>query len=160
VVGGVVVLSYALLNSFEVFNAVGERVGAEARVHVAEGSSVRYASDPPSSGAHWPAPAAWGFEPAPVADERAVHNLEHGGVVIGFNALPDAQMAALRGFADGYPADGGRRAKIILAPDERAPSGGVLLRAWGWRDRFTGFDEARARAFVQAHIGRCCENVP
>jgi hypothetical protein len=160
-VAAVAVLVYFLLNSFDVFNAVGERVPAQATAHVAEGSSVRYNSDPPSSGQHWPAPARWGFESEAIPDERAVHNLEHGGIVIGFNGLPDAQLNAVRSFADRYPPSGGaRRAKILIAPDQRAPSGGLLVRAWGWRDRLDAYDEARLRAFIDAHIGRCCENVP
>lgn len=154
VVGG-----YAVLNSFDVFNAVGERVGVEGRGHVNDGQAIRYVASPPASGLHWPAPAPWGYSASTVPDERTVHSLEHGGIVVAINDVPDEDLTALRTFVDRYPDHQRGSARILIHQDERAPSGGLLLTAWDWRDRLATYDEARLREFVQAHIGRCCEDV-
>ncbi|MBD2449999.1 DUF3105 domain-containing protein [Nostoc sp. FACHB-152] len=56
--------------------------------HVEVGTSVTYNSNnsnPPTSGPHYPYPAAWGIYVYPPADEFLVHNLEHGGVIISYN---------------------------------------------------------------------------
>jgi Protein of unknown function (DUF3105) len=43
---------------------------------------VTYETFPPSSGIHNPSPAIWGNYRLPVDPRQAVHNLEHGGIVI------------------------------------------------------------------------------
>jgi hypothetical protein len=47
-----------------------------------DGSTVLYNSFPPTSGPHSPVWMAWGTYAVPVPQIRAVHNLEHGGIVI------------------------------------------------------------------------------
>jgi Protein of unknown function (DUF3105) len=43
---------------------------------------VTYNSYPPSSGWHFPSPALWGDYSQPVNPKIAVHNQEHGGIVV------------------------------------------------------------------------------
>ena len=47
---------------------------------------VKYNSYPPSSGYHYPVPAVWGNYTQPVNPKQAVHNEEHGGVVVWYGA--------------------------------------------------------------------------
>jgi len=54
--------------------------------HIPEGERVTYNSNPPTSGSHYQVPAAWGiYSLKPPVDERLVHNLEHGGIIISYN---------------------------------------------------------------------------
>lgn len=43
---------------------------------------VRYTTFPPASGTHHPTPAVWDNYRHPVDPRQAVHNLEHGGIVV------------------------------------------------------------------------------
>lgn len=58
----------------------------EGRTHVATGTILCYAANPPASGPHFAAqnvsPVAPGFYDEALATERWVHNLEHGTVVL------------------------------------------------------------------------------
>jgi hypothetical protein len=51
--------------------------------HLAEGEAPpAYNSSPPTSGRHQPQPALWGVYDSPIPQDRLVHNLEHGGLVV------------------------------------------------------------------------------
>lgn len=82
-----------------------------------------YISDPPASGPHTPYTAPWGVHPKPLPDEVLVHNLEHGGVVLGYRCADCPQVAAeLARLAAGYPL-------VIVAPNPRLPAP-IVLSAW------------------------------
>lgn len=128
---------------------------ATSRAHVAEGTPVSYATNPPTSGEHWGTPAQWGFynESAP-PDERLVHNLEHGGIVMYYNpAALDA--TALDKFKALARALNNERNCTILAPrtsiDNNQP---IVLTAWGIMATLSGYDEAAIRAFWQDHVAQ------
>lgn len=76
---------------------IEELAYAEA-YHVAGG--VDYADLPPAGGPHDPCWADFGVHPGPLADERWVHNLEHGAVALLHDCEGcDAEVAALEAFA-------------------------------------------------------------
>jgi len=154
------VLAFFLIRSFEL-GAPGERIAVSGvGQHVTQGQSVGYNSVPPVGGPHWSAPAAWGNSAVPVPDERAVHNLEHGGVVVSHNAISAADLTGLQSLLQTYPRDRFGQVKLLIRPYDRIESGTFVLAAWGWKQTFSSFDEAGVRAFLDAHLGRCCESVP
>ena len=160
--GAVVVVAagYLLFRQLEI-GAPGERVIVSGvGQHVPEGQAVQYNSVPPVGGPHWPAPAAWGYSDQPVPDERAVHNLEHGGIVISYNGIPAGDLDKLRALTQTYARDKFSEVKILIRPYTAIPSGSFVLAAWGWRETFTAYDDAAVRAFLGAHIDKCCEDVP
>lgn len=67
--------------------------------HVDEGTDVQYSTSPPTSGDHYAQPAQAGFFPPSTAEEeseeRFVHNLEHGQIVIWYR--PDAPSSVIDG---------------------------------------------------------------
>jgi hypothetical protein len=137
------------------FTGPGSGVGN----HPGEGQPIAYASYPPTSGPHW-APTTWGFHSEPVPDERVVHNLEHGGVVASYNNIPAESLAALQGLLTTYPKDKYNQVKLVIRPYDKIPSGTIVLTAWSWVDELTTYDDARVRAFMNAHLNQCCEDVP
>lgn len=156
----VVVLAFLLVRSLQL-GAPGERIAVGGvGQHVPEGQPVTYNSVPAVGGPHWPSPAAWGNSTVPVPDERAVHNLEHGGVVISYNAIPTGDLAKLQSLLLTYPRDGFGEVKLLIRPYDRIASGTFVLAAWGWKQAFATYDDAGVRAFLDAHLGRCCESVP
>jgi len=146
--------------------AVGRNVGAgPAAQHVPDGSPISYASYPPASGPHYPAPASWGQYDSPLEEGRFVHNLEHGGVAILYKCPADqTACTTLRGqLQDAYkslPADSQfHEVKAVLSPYERMDHR-VELLAWGWIDELDGADATEIARFYQAHVNRGPEAVP
>ncbi len=161
-VGGMVVLALAFLivRSLDL-GAPGERIAvAGVGQHVTEGQPVQYNAVPPVGGPHWPAPAGWGVSSLQIPDERAVHNLEHGGVVIDYNGISADDLAKLKGLITAYSRDQYNEIKIVLQPHDKIAPGSIALTAWGWREGLLAYDAAAIRAFLDAHMNRCCESVP
>jgi len=128
--------------------------------HITDGQPISYPSYPPTSGPHWPAPATWGFHSEVIPDERAVHNLEHGGVVASYNNITPDALAALQTLLTTYPKDRFGEVKLLIRPYDKIPAGTLVLTAWEWVDELATYDDARVRAFLDGHLNKCCEQVP
>ena len=129
--------------------------------HVPVGQTVAYDSYPPTSGTHAASPTTWGLHTEPVADEVAVHNLEHGGVVVSQNNISADDLAKLRALLTSYPKDQYGEVKLLIRPYDKVPAGTFTLTAWNWIDeRLTAYDDVRVRAFLDAHLNKCCESQP
>lgn len=125
------------------------------RDHVPDGTDVQYTTDPPTSGNHWAGPATWGIYPSrPPADERLVHNLEHGGVIISYNPekVDEPTIENLRELTRDLQRS---RVCIILTPrssiqDDKP----IALTAWGVLATLDSYDEAAIRAFWRDHVAK------
>ena len=129
---------------------IGVESPDEGDGHVGEGISVEYASTPPSSGQHWPRWAACGVYTSELPDERMVHNLEHGQVVISYNLADSANVERLVSLAkdlDDFDKWG------LLRPYSKIDDGMVGLSAWTIVDLFSGVDETRIEDFYYAYRG-------
>ncbi|GAC1654851.1 MAG: hypothetical protein NVS9B1_06760 [Candidatus Dormibacteraceae bacterium] len=116
-----------------------------------------YADHPATSGPHFPVPLPPqpAVYTAPWPESRAVHNLEHGYVLVyyraaGTAALPEPVVAALAAAVPG-------QRKVLMAPYADLPAGKALaFAAWDVLQLCSSevtVDEARAKltAFVGAH---------
>jgi hypothetical protein len=103
---------------------------------------VNYEQDPPVGGPHANSPL-WqncGFYDTPVANETAVHSLEHGAVWLTYNPdLPADEVAVLRDLAS--------QSKVLVSP---YPGLGddVVASVWGRQLRIPEFDKGTIEAFV------------
>jgi hypothetical protein len=127
-------------------------------VHVAVCSEIQYATNPPSSGQHYPTWADFGVYDFPLPRGFWMHNLEHGAVVVTYNC-PE-------GCADEVAAATDWHAQ--LNPDENCPAGAprVLLvpdpeldvrwaaSSWGYTLRADCFDAVAFSDFTIAHAGQ------
>jgi hypothetical protein len=116
---------------------------------------VSYASNPPSSGTHYPDWAMYQTYAAPVPWGFLVHNLEHGGIILVYNCPTGcpAEVAQAQAFIDGLAPDGacrGARMKIVMAPD---PTLDVrwAASAWTWTLRADCLDTSALASFVAAY---------
>ena len=118
--------------------------------HVPEGQRVDYNDAPPTSGQHWPATAPCGFYPDGLPDERVVHNLEHGNIVVSFNFTNPAQVTALRQVLDGVRQfdDWG-----VARSYDKIADGQVALAAWGQLHRMDGVRPWEIGPFFEAFAG-------
>jgi hypothetical protein len=79
---------------------------------------VTYKTFPPASGVHNPTPAIWGNYRVAADPRQAVHNLEHGGIVIWYGAgISAANRSALDTFYEKSP-----NAVIITPIADRYPN--------------------------------------
>jgi hypothetical protein len=131
-------------------SGIGVEVDIEGSTHVDEGETVVYATSPPASGNHWPVPAPCGFYDEPIPDERAVHNMEHGNIVISYNLPVESDVSALRDALGDIELN---RVWGVARPYTGIEPGRVVLSTWGVIDSFLGVDADRIDTFFEAYSG-------
>jgi Protein of unknown function (DUF3105) len=141
--------------------AVAEAHALEGNLHMALCSPLIYATNPPSSGNHYPIWAAYRTYTQPFLPGFWVHSLEHGAVVIGYHCPEGCadEVARAQAFIDALPADcGSPPRRVILLPNP-----GLDVRfaasAWGFTLRADCFDEPSFAAFVAAHYAHGLEDI-
>jgi len=120
---------------------------------------------PPSSGAHYPAPANWNAYDDPVSEGYFVHNLEHGGVVFLYkcpeNNCPELKQQFKDLFAKAPPESRFNKVKILSSPyDEAKMPSQIVALAWGNQVNLDHFDEAALLQWYQRYVNRGPELVP
>jgi hypothetical protein len=123
-------------------------------LHSSDCDPLTFASNPPSSGTHYPDWAKYKTYSAPVPWGFLVHCLEHGAIDIVYNCpdgCPD-EVSQAQSLIDGLAPDPGCGApmKIVLAPD---PSLDIrwAASAWTWTLRTTCFDKQAFASFIAAY---------
>ncbi len=135
-------------------------------VAVANGTSPKWNTSPPTNGPHYGQPAVWGSYTEPLLQAQVVHNLEHGGIFIQYGKdVPQATIDELKGFYDGH------RNGTLLAP---LPSLGskIAIGAWttsspskpdtgtAYLAKCTTFDEQAYAAFFKDYQFQGPERFP
>ena len=142
-----------VVNAVQAANLPGERFPSQGNRHVALGADVpAYNSDPPTSGPHTEQLAGWavyGPDEAP-HDQRVVHNMEDGGVVLWYRPGDTAEetnerIAVLERAARGY-------SRVLVVPRADMPTP-YALTAWQRLQRFEEADVEAMRSFVDAYEG-------
>jgi hypothetical protein len=128
----------------------------QGRDHIAAGTVFPgYNSNPPTSGPHGPA-SSWGVSAAPVPKESAVHNMEHGGVVVWYNCdggpqpldepACDQLLTDLSAIVDARVDDG----MFVLMTPYTGTENRISLTAWQYLDAFDEVDATRIQAFIDS----------
>jgi Protein of unknown function (DUF3105) len=132
-------------------------VGTTCRSPEAPCGPDPYSSIPGTSGPHWdPSGVAnWGAYSTPQNESQLIHNLEHGGIVIWYDAdaLTQEQIDEIDAYVEGQVATGqGGRFKFISSPwGGSEPLGGpVAVTAWRHLLTLDAFDMDAIRAFADA----------
>lgn len=123
-----------------------------ANTHVNAGTPVQYSELPPTSGSHWPAPAApikAGVYTLRQPFEATLHNLEHGGIVIVYNNLSADEVTKLNDFV--RSAIAGPYKKVLDAPYPDLSRAKIVITAWRWHLDLQSVDTAALQKFIQAH---------
>jgi hypothetical protein len=125
--------------------------------HVTACTPVTYATNPPSSGEHYPVWADYGVYDFPLPRGFWVHNLEHGSVVVTYNCAGGCadEVAAATTWLNELTVDAqctGGTPRVLLLPD---PLLDVRWAAssWGYTLRADCFDADAFSAFYTAHAG-------
>ncbi len=164
-IGGILVLGVVILLLVFLFGGggtpepgAGLRQVNAGRTHIAEGTQgTGYTSVPATSGQHWSAagsPGPWGVYSNAQAQERMIHNLEHGGIVIWYQPalLGAEELAMLTQFVQQQITT--ERFKVILVPWSGADFGHpIAVTFWDWLLYLDTADLDMIRAFSDAHYG-------
>jgi hypothetical protein len=160
IVGGVLVLGAIVLIIVFLFGSGGTRVGTrmadEGATHVDQSVVPDYRSRPATSGPHWNlgdgiAPLFWGVYTSPVAEPAAVHNLEHGGIVIWYqDTATEEDVQTLTQFVNQQLQTS--NFKVILSPWAGEAFGHpIAVTAWDWLLYLDTADIDQIRAFQNDH---------
>jgi hypothetical protein len=133
--------------------------------HVTPCTYVDYASNPPSSGDHYPVPTQHKTYTTPVVRGFWVHNLEHGGVVFSYNCPSgcDAEVAMLQAIIDAFPVDplceqSGFAKRVLMTPDPHLDVK-FAASAWGFVLRSDCMNPSSFSTFLSAHYNMGPEQV-
>jgi uncharacterized protein DUF3105 len=122
---------------------------SEGRDHTNDlNAKIEYETDPPTSGTHYEIPAVWGIYDRPINQVQAVHNLEHGGIVIQYG--DDVPQADVNRIAEFYRDDPNG---LLVAPLPRLGDQ-IALTAWTHLGKLPRFDEEAFEAFRDAYRGK------
>jgi hypothetical protein len=120
-----------------------------------------YSTVPAASGPHWDPSgiANWGAYTTPQPETQLIHNLEHGGIVIWYDAdaLTEEQVAELESYVEAQVAQGiGGRFKFIVSPwgGNEDLGGVVAVTAWRHLLVLETFDMDAIRGFADANYLR------
>ncbi len=178
VVAVLLVFAFVLLRSFGVFEStagpsgpaidtrqvqpnIGLKQEDMGRSHLNPGQRFSaYNTIPPTSGPHDPNPLPYSAYGTQQPDERVVHSLEHGAVLIAYNRISDEDLAKLKSLRSRYPQDKWNEVKIIIEPYPRLEPGTIALAAWNYLDKMSTYDERRILGFVVAHLDNGPEDAP
>ena len=117
-----------------------------------------YLTTPPTSGRHWNGWVQCGFYTNPVPDERIVHNLEHGNIVVSYNLTDQAQINELQ---DAFDDIGLTNAWGVARPYDQIPEGTIYLATWGVLDGpMDVVDKGRIERFFEAYSGKLGPEFP
>jgi hypothetical protein len=138
---------------------VGTPQAMDGRQHIEPGTpGGPYSSVPAASGPHWNAagygPIEWGVYDTQIPQEGPIHNLEHGGIVIWYQAdqVSPADVTALA--EDTRSWNGSERYKVILAPWAGEDFGHPMaMVAWTWLLYLDEVDTDLMDQFIDQHYG-------
>ena len=144
------------LNSADFQVPTGTTIGTQEPLlqpeHIVPPAKGSYNTVPPTSGQHYNqpglAPTSWGIKDSNLPNEVTTHNLEHGGIVIGYNNLTPAETDQLKGIVRALM--NGTYRKIVLEPYPLADAK-IALTAWGWLLKLQSVDQIQIVQFTRAH---------
>ena len=165
-IGGVLVVGLVVLVVVVLFGGgssarVGERQVDDGGGHIADGSTGGpYSSVPATSGEHWNTPGNWGVYSlaTPAQQSQVIHNLEHGGIVIWYqaNLTSDDDVQALTNYVEQQVRSA--KFKVILSPWTGQDFGHpIAVTAWNWLLNLDSADIGQIRAFLDDHYGEAPE---
>jgi len=142
-----------IIESVRASNLPGERFASQGNRHIALGANVpSYNSDPPTSGPHTAELAPWGtYGPDDaVEDQRVLHNMEDGGVVVWYRPADDPDVTLDR--LDELQQISSSYRRVVIAPRPDMPTD-YAMTAWQRLQRFETIDEEGMTAFLAAFEG-------
>ncbi len=134
---------------------LGDEIKIQGSGHISPGAQHEpYNSNPPTSGPMYEEVGGAGIHDQEVPDEKLVHSLEHGAVVVSYKAdLSKDQIDQVKSI---YDSVGGRK---ILVPRKNLDVP-VALTSWGRLMKLQTIDANQIKAFMDVNNNRGAEKAP
>lgn len=134
---------------------VGQSYEDQGATHIAQNElHPDYNSNPPSSGWHYTEPAAWGFYDRELSDEQVVHNLEHGGVWLAYQAnIDQSTQETIKLLV-------ARFSSKVIATQRSKNDTPIALVSWGRVLKMETFDKDAALDFIRRNKNHGPEQIP
>jgi cytochrome oxidase Cu insertion factor (SCO1/SenC/PrrC family) len=119
--------------------------------HIQQGEKVAYNSNPPTSGRHLASARSWGIYDQTLADEGALHNLEHGGIWITYrpDLDPDA-VFELQDITTRYPN------AVVMSPRAENDSP-IAIVSWGRIMPLQTLDTTAVDLYIRTYVNNSPE---
>jgi len=140
---------------------IGQTFPDQGRQHIAEGAThPAYNSHPPTSGWHYAIWADWGVYKEELPQERLIHNLEHGGIVIQYKnpssgqnlsdsaSKPTLDKTIIAKLEDLKKSE--YQCKIVVAPYSKLDKN-IAITAWRHLYKTDTYEEATIKAFIDRY---------
>jgi hypothetical protein len=147
-----------ILNVMQASNLPGEFFRSQGNTHINLGDKhPDYNSNPPTSGWHTGDLTAWGSYDYIVPDERLIHNMEDGGVILWYTfGIPEQnndEIAKLEAAVEQAEETSGKRYRhVVIVPREGMPTP-YAMTAWTRLQQLETVDQAAISAFLKALEG-------
>ncbi len=138
------------------------RLGVEqpnaGRQHVAEDQRVDYKSAIPTSGSHWEVEAPWGFYDQELPNERVVHNMEHGGIVISYKPhLGQTTFDRVKGlFFKPFSDQSFQPNKVVMMPRQEQKEA-IVMASWDRLMTLESYDQQKMIDYYLTNVGKSPE---
>lgn len=131
-----------------------KKIADLGRTHVKNTEKVKYNSNPPTSGPHYPDWVRPGVFDKPEVDEMLVHSLEHGYAIMSYNCdakTKDGKKVDCdqlkKQLSDLEKEKGNWKLIVVPRPSLDVP---LALTAWTYVDKMDKFEKERILAFIDA----------
>ena len=153
-VGGIFLLSNSGSSSSKTL--MGQAVPITGRTHFPQGTPIKYSTNPPAEGNHYPNPQPAGIYPTPPPDGNLVHSLEHGAVILWYNPkkLSSKQIDTVKNIFNKAPGD---KDIMVARTSMDVP---LALTSWGRILKLNSIDEKTIDAFFNANVDQGPEQAP
>lgn len=132
---------------------LGKEIPILESPHVTGTDHEAYNSDPPTSGPMWSGTAGPGIKNEQVADELLVHSMEHGAVVVHYQAdLPESDIEKITNI---FTEASGKK---IMVPRKNLDVP-ITLTSWGRLLKLETIDAEQIKEFLETNSDRAPEKM-
>ncbi len=126
---------------------VHDQLDPATGTHVLPGAPTpSFIVDPPTSGAHQPAPPVTGVQHKPIAPTIQVGILEEGRVLLQYKGLDASETKQLEGLVSHH---------VVVAPAASLPNNAkVVATAWVTHQSCQAFDVSTLKSFISERTGK------
>lgn len=124
----------------------------EGKKHVSVGTTVKYKTNPPTSGDHLSQAKEWGVYNHEIDDKAAVHNLEHGGIWISYKDISKEDIAILKEI-------GKKNSQSTVVSPRSANDDKIAVVSWGKMMRLDTVDKALIQKYINTYKNQSPEKM-
>ena len=129
-----------------------EEFAIEGRDHVSAGTSVKYQTNPPTSGDHLAQAEDWGVYDEEIDDKAGVHSMEHGGIWISYQDISETDIDDLKEI-------GKQNSQSTVVSPRSGNDDRIVIASWGKLMRLESVDKALIQKYIDTYKNQSPEKL-